>query len=522
MTLRVAVVGSGLSGVACARALIRRGLRPVMIDAGMGPGEAIEGAVARMRASPPHEWDSADAELIRRNPTLHGGGIPTKLAFGSDYIYAADHPEAGIVGEGIEASTTLAKGGFSNAWGGAVLPAADCDLGEDWPLRSAALEPHYRAVHSWLPLSGADDSLSRQFPSHTKFAGALELPPQARGLQRDLSTTAASDGFVFGQARLAVETAGASACRYCGLCLSGCVYGSIYSAAADVDRMVKEATLEYRPGLIVLGISEAPGGVRLLLRDTKTGRAEELAFDRVFLAAGAINSTRLILGALSAFDEPVEFKDSQKFLFPIFRLAGQPIRRDHMNSLASLFIEMRLDALGGNWMHIQISPVSDFVMRRLRVDRSSVIGTALSPLLKRTVMAWASLHSRHSASLMGTLRRRGEHADFEFANANLEKGRRSVAIAARAFARIAPRFRSLVVPQLAKLSAPGASNHLGGSLPMRARPSARLHSDLLGRAAGMQRTHVVDAAVMPSIPGTTMALVMMANADRIATLAPLG
>jgi choline dehydrogenase-like flavoprotein len=520
MTMQVAVVGSGLSGVACARALIRRGIRPVIIDAGATLEAPIQAAVERMRAVAPREWAGGDLELVRRNPTLHQRGIPRKLAFGSDYIYAAHHDEAGIEGDGIKASTTLAKGGFSNAWGGAILPMADCDLEDDWPISSADLAEHYRAVLSWLPLSAADDGLAQAFPIFTDHHGALDLPPQATALRRDLAAVE-NARLVFGQARLAVETSDTRACRYCGLCLSGCVYGAIYSAADDIDRMAAEGAVDYRPGLIVLEALESADAVLLVVRRCDTGQVEKMSFDRVFLAAGAINSTRLVLKSLSAFDEPVEFKDSQKFLFPIFRRSAQPIHAMQMNSLSSLFIEMRLADLNDNWMHIQISPISDFVLRRLRADRNRLIGTALAPLLQRTIMAWASLHSRHSPALVGTLRHNGERATFAFANAHLERGRRSVAIATRQIARLAPRFRSLVVPHLTSLSAPGASNHLGGSLPMRRRPVHRLDTDLIGRPAGKARVHVVDAAVLPSIPATTMALLMMANADRIATQAPL-
>lgn len=520
MTMRIAVVGSGLSGVACARALIRRGVHPVVIDAGVTLEAPVQAAVERMRAVAPREWNNDDLELVRRNPTLHQRGIPRKLAFGSDFIYAAHHGEGSIEGEDIKASTTLAKGGFSNAWGAAILPTADCDMTDDWPISSADLAPNYRAVLSWLPLSASDDGLAEPFPTYADSVGALDLPPQAVALKRDLAPVA-SQRVVFGQARLAVETAGARACRCCGLCLSGCVYGSIYSAADDIDRMVADGTVEYRPGFIVLEATEKGDSVCLVLRRCNTGQVEEMSFDRVFLAAGAINSTRLVLRSLSAFDQPVEFKDSQKFLFPIFRRSAEPIQPRQMNSLSSLFIEMRLADLDDNWMHIQVSPISDFVLRRLRVDRSRLIGSALAPLLQRTVMAWASLHSRHSPALVGTLRRNGERTTFEFANARLERGRRSVAIATRQVARLAPRFRSLVVPLFTFMSAPGASNHLGGSLPMRRRPGHRLDTDLIGRPGGMTKVHVVDGAVMPSIPATTMALLMMANADRIATEAPL-
>jgi hypothetical protein len=48
-----------------------------------------------------------------------------------------------------------------------------------------------------------------------------------------------------------------------------------------------------------------------------------------------------------------------------------------------------------------------------------------------------------------------------------------------------------------------------------------LDSDSLGRPFGWRRIHAVDASVLPSIPGTTLAFPVMANAVRIAEQAPI-
>lgn len=138
-------------------------------------------------------------------------------------------------------------------------------------------------------------------------------------------------------------------------------------------------------------------------------------------------------------------------------------------------------------------------------------------------MAWCSLHSRHSGALGATLRRDGAgHEQLHLAHLRLERARASVKVATRALMRLAPRFRALAVPVLAQASMPGAGNHTGGSFPMRATPKARFDTDMLGRPQGCSRLHLVDSVVMPSIPATTIALLMMANADRIASLAELG
>jgi choline dehydrogenase-like flavoprotein len=68
---------------------------------------------------------------------------------------------------------------------------------------------------------------------------------------------------------------------------------------------------------------------------------------------------------------------------------------------------------------------------------------------------------------------------------------------------------------------PGGGSHTGGSFPMRKQPSSRFETDLLGRPAGYSRVHLVDSSIFPSIPATTIALLIMANADRIASAVTL-
>ena len=62
---------------------------------------------------------------------------------------------------------------------------------------------------------------------------------------------------------------------------------------------------------------------------------------------------------------------------------------------------------------------------------------------------------------------------------------------------------------------PGRGNHIGGTFPMSKHPKP-FESDTLGRPECLNRVHVVDASVLPSIPATTITFGVMVNAHRIA------
>jgi choline dehydrogenase-like flavoprotein len=63
---------------------------------------------------------------------------------------------------------------------------------------------------------------------------------------------------------------------------------------------------------------------------------------------------------------------------------------------------------------------------------------------------------------------------------------------------------------------PGCGNHFGGSFPMSNNP-AGLQTDILGRINGLDKVHIADSSIFPSISATTISLSVMANAHRIAS-----
>ena len=50
---------------------------------------------------------------------------------------------------------------------------------------------------------------------------------------------------------------------------------------------------------------------------------------------------------------------------------------------------------------------------------------------------------------------------------------------------------------------------------MKVKPSGNLETDDLGRISAWKQIHIVDSSIFPSLPGTTIGLLTMANAYRI-------
>ena len=520
--LAVAVIGSGPAAAAAAHALCEVGVGVTVLDA----GDRIEAGrmelFDELARAQPARWPPELARRARGGYRADIGHVPHKPAYGSLFSYALDDPDLPIACEHADTLSSLAYGGLSNAWGAAILPFRQRDIA-DWPISLEELRTHYEAVLRFVPIAAERDELSDILPLYTDTPGALRGHPQGVALLAHLRRHAEAlrtSGFSFGASRLAVVagTTDARRCRYCGLCLYGCPYRAIYSSAHTLDALARDGKIDYRGGIYVDRLSEVGDSVAIDFherrRPSERGR---LTARRVFVACGPISSTRLMLESTERAQR-VRLHDSQYFAIPMVTFRSTPVSvATQGNTLAQVFVELQDARISRHTIHMQIYGYNDIVRsalaRRLAVGEAG-LERALQPLLGRMVVIQGFMHSADSPGLelvcdAGGVRVRGDEKSA--GGARVRRLTRRLAAHARLLG-MAP------VPGIAHVGVPGKSNHLGGSLPMRREPSA-LESDTLGRVPGWERVHVVDAAVFPSIPATTVTLSVMANAHRIAVAA---
>ncbi len=531
--MEIAVVGSGVSGIAVAHALTARGLNVTLLDVGETLEARRRDAVARLSGLPPDQWPADDFQLIDENPTLEGEGLPKKVHFGSEYIYASDRSFAPIASEtgGRLPYPTFARGGFSNIWGAAVLAPDSCDM-TDWPISRSALEPYFREAARLIPLTGGEGTLDAAFPAYKDTLGQLDPGPQGRALLKDLGRAASrcKDGtLLFGKARLAVHTQPAVdvlPCNGCGYCFTGCVRGSIFATGPLLEDLIRRRAVRYRGGIFVEAIDENANKVSVEAIDVGSSVRHSLSFDALFLALGPINTTRLLLRSRQLFDQPVLLKESQKFVLPMLRLKAAPTATESPSvTLASVFLETKVPALSDHWLHAQIVPMNRLILTGVPLPRVRSRGgqRIWRPLLRRMMAAWCGMHSDHSAAVALRLRSPspGGAPMLEINLKHSTAARTSARIAAKSLFHKGLTFGTFFVYPLIKFSDPGSGTHCGGSFPMTSQPKSALDTDVLGRPFGWQRVFAVDSSVLPSIPGTTLAFAVMANAFRIGTHAPL-
>lgn len=511
------VVGSGPAGVSAADALLRQGHRVLMVDAGGEADAPLQAAAASLGASEPGAWTPEMLAPVRGPLRYNGEGMPLKLAFGSDHVYRDVERLQPVHARGVDVYRGFAVGGLSALWGAAVAEFTEADL-DGWPIAHADLAPFYRDARE---MTGAAASGGREL-ERAGEAHALALSPQARVIAeraRGSVAALAAAGLRVDVARLAVRPA--ASCRYCALCLYGCPYGLIYSAAQTLrERLLPAPGFRYEPGVIVRRVTHDGAGAVVHGESRDAGHARVFRGARVFLAAGAVATTAILLESLGAAGVPLRVRQSDHVLVPLW-LHRDPGPVDvPMHTLSQLFLQIDDSRVSSRPVHLQLYTYNDHY-QRIASDWlgpfEGPAGLALRPMLRRLVLLKGYRHSDESAAVRVVQPRRGDpRLDIDvMPGVPSGHGVRRLVHRLRAVRR---HLGAVPIPLAARMGRPGSSVHLGGSFPMRREPG-RYETDALGRVPGLAGVHVVDASVFPTLPAAPPTLTVMANARRIATSA---
>jgi len=529
--VKVAVIGSGPAGISCTQGLLKRGVQVDMLDVGETLDPSRRQLIADLRTRPFADWKRAEIARITENVSFESDGVPRRRYFGSEFVFASERDRAPIELIDTNLVPTYAKGGYSTIWGASMLPVAESDI-DAWPIRRNALEPYYRNLMREMPLSTAPSGIEAVFPSYRKSAELIPFPAQCEKLLARMERhrdALSGKGVLFGRSRLAVRAAGIESdgeseggCISCGLCHYGCVPNAIYSTVEVLERLKTQPGFRYLDKTMARSVTERSDGVVI---EAMAGGATmpPARYDAVFLALGALNTTRVMLDMLDLDGQDVMLLDSEKAIVPFLTSWNTPAASDERKpALPGIFFLFRGPAETDRWAHAQIYAVNDTMLTRLGIDPFGPPQwrrKLLAPLLNRVMVAWVGLHS----DLSGKLAVRLNKAENRFVIRGLksEAAAREMRRTAWKLFRLGLRFGGIFVPPAMIAGLPGASHHVGGSFPMRAAPRTRLETDIWGRPAGRRRVFAVDATILPSIPATTITLTAMANAQRIGAEAPL-
>jgi hypothetical protein len=312
--------------------------------------------------------------------------------------------------------------------------------------------------------------------------------------------------------------------------MTGCPDQYIFSSKDLLPALKRYSGFEYLRGLALVQFVEHAGQVELYLKETKTGTPFRKNCLRLYLGAGPLISSSLVIASLKMWDQPFLLKDSQYFIAPLLGFRGTPqVRTGPSFSLSQAFLELVGAPTSRHSVHFQLYGYSDLFARAVRSHLKgvkSIIRPFLNSIWGRLIMAQGFVHSEDSPRI-------------EMRVSQGSGGKRELDISLRKVSceRTLPimngtldllnSFKSVwggvFVRQATEITQPGRSFHYGGTFPMSnhgeeghwMKGTTTPESDLLGRPQGLSRVHLIDASCFSSIPASTITLSVMANSHRI-------
>ena len=240
---------------------------------------------------------------------------------------------------------------------------------------------------------------------------------------------------------------------------------------------------------------------------------------KVILASGAPSSTRIILSTLGLVQKKVTLKSSDQYYLPLFSISGNPrIDYEQKHTMCQSYWVLQNPSVHDYLVHFSVYTHNDLYEKAIK----SICGSSYKYLeliskipLARLHFMFCYLHSDDSGWLEACLENDASQT-FTVSGVKNSKSKQIFSRVRKTLKKAGPSTGLFPVPFYSGEKLPGAGNHFGGSFPMKKYPEG-LQTDIYGRIPGLDRIHLVDSSVFPSITATTITLSIMANAHRIAS-----
>lgn len=484
---RFAVIGTGAAALGVLDALLARA----------GDAAITVFDIGDVPAPDPEPDTDAAAFYQALYADLRASGLrgfpPPKTHFGDRLPV---HPG----GHGLIQSRSL--GGLTNYWGATMLPFTEVEL-RTWPIPFKALAPHYARIAELAGIAGSKDALDGYFGAKYVNRPAISVTPV---LGRLSARIGARNGgryqILAGANRCAIETRvqATHACTGCGECLAGCYRGAIYSARHSLTAMLKDQRVKVINARVIR-VDPHMGSIQIELAGEKPVIN---GFDRIFLAAGCLGSTEILMrstGLVRA--NPV--RTNSVHVFPILNFGrGDGAVRAHV-SLANLILACVPDGHDAPMAQAQVYPNPDYLWRpQMPAALWQLVRGAVAASRARLFWGRLFVHSDQSQSYLAGLRNDALILDEGQAPDRAEPAQ---VLKSLKQAVTSGGLRVLTHPTILQK----ASVHYGSTFGY---GNTILPIPATGEA--LPRIHICDSTVFPEMPAVSPTFTIMANARRTA------
>jgi choline dehydrogenase-like flavoprotein len=520
VSARVIVVGSGPAGTFAAFQL--RGRGALVLDVGHTPDKgALSGNLYDRRRNPGADHAELFEELIGAgfeslHNVFHTYLSPKLKAPRMRFVTRDAETLSPLDAHNFDAAMSFAAGGLANAWGAGLYRFTARDLA-GFPIAPEDLDPYYDVITAKVGISGADDDLSQFFGSPGGLQPPLKIDSNGETMLRRYARhrrIVNRRGLFLGRPRLAVLTRehdGRGAYGYEALEFFRPDNPAVYTPTYTLKEMIRRGEIGYEPGLLVERYEETTAGVTVRARECATGIPRTFTCRRLILAAGALNTAKIVLQSnddhaarLPLLDNNISYVPLldamrigaalEKHVYPAAMLNGV-----YAGDVHPTVIQMTLYGVTGALR-------SDYLFDFPFSARGNIAGAKyLAP-----AMTIAQLFYPDAPTATNWLRL-GDDGRLELRY----EGKKLGTLEAHLL-KMFRRMGYLGAARFCKYPTPGNSFHYGGSLPMTARPRDRYQTDRDGLLARTRSVYVADAANFTALPSKNHTFTIMANAMRVA------
>lgn len=449
----VLIIGSGPAGVSAAYPLVQAGLKVAIVDGGL-----------EKKAHKELE-DFSDINLSPRSNAY-------ELFLDNSYVFNTTYQLLKIKSD-IEVIQSLAKGGLSVVWHGICDFFLKSEL-ESIGLPAAEIEKEYQEVAKLMNLK-----LQSTQDLHTKM-----ILKSAEG-KSDLGSSVYSLH---------------SAEDYC--------------SSISIDKLKKKNNFTYIPGRVISGVYEK--GKYIETHAVSLDKQKEYTYKSRFaiLAAGSVNTTRILLRSFKLFNYKTSFLTKAHFIIACLQPKTLFKRPDYKEvKIGQLAMSSKETDKGLSSFFIQLyqfNPLAVIKAVKYVFLPKQIAKKLLSFLAPSLVVADIRFPAFESKNKFCVLKKEKDREFFTFSfketNKEFESHKKEIG-------KIKKQLRTLGLIPL-KVAGDYVTAHYAGGVPFQSVPG-KLSANQEGRLHQAKRIYVADSSTWRALPGKSPTLTIMANAQRI-------
>ncbi len=302
------VIGSGISGGWAAKELCEKGLKTLVLERGRNVEHVKDYPTATKRPWELEHRDALTLSLKKENPIA-----ATCYAFteATQHFFVKDNEHPYIQQKPFDWIRGYQVGGKSLLWARWTQRWSDLDfeanakegIGADWPIRYRDIAPWYSYVERFVGVSGNRDGIEH-LPDG-EFLPPMEMNCLEKHLKESIESNFEGRRLIISRtANLSKGLKDRGPCQYRNLCSRGCPYAGYFSSnSATLPAARATGNLTLLPFAVAHSIiydddKQRAKGVRVI--NAETGEATEYFARIIFVNAGTINSTLLLMNSKSA------------------------------------------------------------------------------------------------------------------------------------------------------------------------------------------------------------------------------